>query len=159
MADTSEGCAVLQRDLDRLEKWANRSLMESNKGNHKALSWRRNNPRHWGTQCTQVLSRYSPAAAAVHRKDLEALMDTRLSKIQSCALMAKEASDTLGCFRQSSASKGGGDPSPPLCTGGTNLGCCVQCWPPCVPEVWIQRNELKAGSGLRGWNVQCVRRG
>lgn len=78
-----------------------------------------------------------PAAAAVHRKDWGALMETRLSKSQPCALVAKKAPDTVGCFRQSSASRGEGDPSPPLSTGETNVRCCVQCWPPSVQEMWI----------------------
>lgn len=32
VADKPEGRAAIQRDLGRLEKWANRSLIEFNKG-------------------------------------------------------------------------------------------------------------------------------
>jgi len=39
VADTPVGCAAVQRHLDRLEKWAVRSLVESNKGMCQALPW------------------------------------------------------------------------------------------------------------------------
>lgn len=38
-----DGCAVIQRDLHMLEKWAKRTFMELNRGKHKVLSLGRNN--------------------------------------------------------------------------------------------------------------------
>ena len=46
VADIPEGWAAIQRDLNRLEKWADRNLMKFNKGKCKLLHLGKNNPMH-----------------------------------------------------------------------------------------------------------------
>jgi len=46
VADTLEGCAAIQCDLDRLESWVQGNLMKFNEGKFRVLHLGRNNPMH-----------------------------------------------------------------------------------------------------------------
>ncbi|GAB0204279.1 mitochondrial enolase superfamily member 1 [Grus japonensis] len=49
VADMPEGCAAIQRDFGRLEKCADRNLIQINKRKCKVLDLRMNNVRHMGS--------------------------------------------------------------------------------------------------------------
>lgn len=46
VADTPEGHATIQRDLNRMVKWADRNLKQFNKGTYEVVHMERNSPRY-----------------------------------------------------------------------------------------------------------------
>ncbi|GAB0206125.1 mitochondrial enolase superfamily member 1 [Grus japonensis] len=80
VADTPEGCAAIQKDLERLEKLSDRHFMRFNKGKCKVLHLRRNDPRH------QYMLRATQLESSLAEKALGVLVDTKLNMNQQCAL-------------------------------------------------------------------------
>ncbi|GAB0175501.1 mitochondrial enolase superfamily member 1 [Grus japonensis] len=99
VADTRESSTAIQRDLDRLESWAERNLMKFNKGKCRVLHLRKNNPRHQYRLGVDMLG------SSTADKDLGVLGDNNFSMSQQCALMAKKANGILGCIKKSVASR------------------------------------------------------
>jgi len=98
-ADTLEGCAATQRDLDRLESWPQRNLMKFNKGKCRVLHLGRNNPGH------QYRLRADLRGSSSVERGLGVLVDDKLTMSQQRVLVAKKANGILGGIKKSVASR------------------------------------------------------
>ncbi|XP_074412593.1 uncharacterized protein LOC141731357 [Zonotrichia albicollis] len=92
VTETPKGCAAIQRDIGKLEKWANRNVMKFNKEKYEVLYLGRNNPLHqsseqalqfltWapvrGTTCHRLSSQHSHARTGSGQPLLSAERDKK----------------------------------------------------------------------------------
>ncbi|GAB0208858.1 cAMP-dependent protein kinase inhibitor alpha [Grus japonensis] len=95
VVDMLEGRDAIQRDLERLERWARVKPHEVQQGQVQG----RGNPKHDYRLGGEWIE------SSPEEKDLGVLIDEKLNMSQQCALAAQKANHVLGCIKRSVTSR------------------------------------------------------
>ncbi|PKU41148.1 hypothetical protein llap_8553 [Limosa lapponica baueri] len=143
-----EGKDVIQRDLNKLERWAGANLMRFNKAECKVLHLDQDSPRYQ-YRLGEDVTESSP-----EEKELGVLVDEKLDLNWRCTLAVQKANGILGCIKRSMASRSREAILPPYSAHvRLHLQYCVQLWSLWRMKdmdllEWIQRRAMRMIRGL-----------